>query len=113
MKIKTLSFPFICFLEYGLFNGLQTIQIKISFPAQLASRVVSNRRKPLLAPGRRARPIVFGRVIIAEDYSSDFCLIQEKSSSSRLTLAPANPRGDAPRGVSKEGRSVLTVVPSE
>jgi hypothetical protein len=28
MKAKLLSFPFICFSESGLFNGLQSIQIK-------------------------------------------------------------------------------------
>jgi hypothetical protein len=32
MKANFLSFPFICFSESGLFNGLQPIQIKKTFP---------------------------------------------------------------------------------
>jgi hypothetical protein len=35
LKAKSLLFPFISFSESGLFNGLQPIQIKKSFPSFL------------------------------------------------------------------------------
>jgi hypothetical protein len=39
----------------------------------------------------RVPPIVVGELLIDGHYSNDFCLIQEKSTSSRMTLVPANP----------------------
>src|SRR3984885_531118 len=41
MKGKKLSFPFICFLESGLFNGLRPIQIKISSQPRAARNVLT------------------------------------------------------------------------
>ena len=43
MKTKLLSFPFICFSESGLFNGLQPIQIKKSFPLLHCGSNITNR----------------------------------------------------------------------
>jgi hypothetical protein len=39
MKGKKLSFPFICFFESGLFNGLRPIQIKKIAPINFADLV--------------------------------------------------------------------------
>jgi hypothetical protein len=77
---KSLAFPWIPLAESGLSNGLQRIpNKKISCPALLASRVVGNR--PQTAHSRRRMSsalIVIGQFLIAECYSRDFCLIQEK-----------------------------------
>jgi hypothetical protein len=45
MKAKLLSFAYVYFFESGLFNGLQLIQIKKSFPSQAVKCVPLSRRR--------------------------------------------------------------------
>src|SRR5271169_4345848 len=52
MQAKKLAFPWIPLAESGLFNGLQRIQIKKSFPASHCGSNITNRvsRSSVLAP---------------------------------------------------------------
>ena len=54
---------------------------------------MGNRCKPLTGADSRGRPrSPLAELFIAEHYSNDFCLIQEKSASSRTTLPPPEPQ---------------------
>jgi hypothetical protein len=65
----------------GFSMGSGESKQKISSPTSLASRVVGNRRQPLTRTDSRGRPrSSLAELLLAEQYSNDFCLIQEKSS---------------------------------
>jgi hypothetical protein len=67
---------------------------------------VGNRRKPLTRATRVGARSSLPELLIAEDYSNDFCLIQEKSASSGMTLvsgATQDSRRDSLVRVSKGG----------
>jgi hypothetical protein len=78
---KILAFPWIPLAESGLFNGLRRIQIKNFFSDFTRVTgwwaIAANRS---LAPTRGgAPPRHWPRLLIAEQCSNDFCLIQGKS----------------------------------
>jgi hypothetical protein len=84
MKAESLLFVFIYFSESGLFNGLQPIQIKKSFPASGAVRNVSNACLVLtLRPGSDSRPLGSNE----NKYSTDFESGKGIAEESRDALA--------------------------
>jgi hypothetical protein len=74
MKGKKLSFPFICFFESGLFNGLRPIQIKKIAPINFADLV------------KRATPRAGLRLAAAQSGKPRICRLQPECGRRNVKL---------------------------